>query len=105
MKVRPTIGKALLLVTAMALVAVVVASPTVAERPDCPSGYEMRDVRVYGQRLESEPHRDGSVGSVVVQNEPGADDPRYVAARVCTRPLTGDEGDDLFWLGVPGGRP
>ena len=62
------------------------------------TGHAARDVRIYGQRLESDP-RPG-VSPVVVQNNwEDAGDKRFVVARQCVRPLTNSEYQELFRWG------
>ena len=61
----------------------------------CGRGWYPREVRIGGQRLESDPRW---LSPVVIQNvRPGDNsgrvDGRYVVARVCVRPVTDAERD------------
>ena len=65
----------------------------------CPKGFFPREVRVPGQRLESDPRP--SLNPVVIQNnEPG--DIRYVVALTCVRPWNNAEQQE-YWKAVTGG--
>jgi len=67
----------------------------------CPSPYVAREVRVYGQRIESDVNASGSF-QVIAQNDwatTKAEDPRYVVALVCTRSINNAENNELFAWG------
>lgn len=81
----------------VANVGVATAKPT-PSRVECPRGYVERDVRAYGQRLESDPRP--ALNPVLVQNDwEDPDDHRFVVLRACVRPLSNDENMELFRWG------
>ena len=79
-----------------------VAAPAAADDTECPSGFFAREVRAYGQRLEAgiDPQTHKTTPEVTQNEWTELGDRRYVVARVCVRPLSDKENDELFWWGT-----
>jgi hypothetical protein len=91
----------LIAVTALLTLSATRSEARVIPTLTCPSPYEPHEVRVYGQRIESDINQNGSF-HIVAQNDwadPKDKDPRYVVALVCTRSLNNSENNELFRWG------
>lgn len=77
--------------TLMALMAAAAVS-----KPTCADGFDLHDVRAYGQRMEPGISAKGERSPEVVQNENTQHEGTYVVVRVCARPMNGTEHAD-WW--------
>lgn len=98
--VTKAFGLTLAVLATGALTAASASAHPVQRDITCPKNYFPADVRIYGQRLEGDPQKDGTYRQIVIQNNwEDTDDKRYVVARACVRPLTGEENNELFQWG------
>lgn len=91
--------RSFIMVLLAGLVALLLSGSGATARPPattCPEGYRLQDVRVPGQRIESDPHSDGTYGEVVIQNEDEGDK-RFVVVNTCTRRMNATEIDEVFY--------